>query len=162
MPLILLLILSTLVYTQANAQLVAPAPPKQRQVIDTNMVIQFGNHRIEVIPGKRAVKQLNGQYSLVTAETSDTISKDRLAVGYSYASSAQIMLNGELNVKLKTGYSLTALGSTSEGAKLLIPPDLFVLSASTPHDLVRKMKVLQTNPAVDWVEPFILRNQLVQ
>lgn len=162
MPLILILIFFTLGHTLANAQLVAPAPPTQRPVIDTNMVIQFGNHRIEVIPGKRAVKQLNGQYSLVTAETFDTISNDRLAVGYSYVSNAQIMLNGEINIKLKAGYSLTTLGSNSEGAKLLIPPDLFVLSASTPLDLVRKMKVLQTNPAVDWVEPFIVRNQLIQ
>jgi len=37
-----------------------------------------------------------------------------------------------------------------------------VLNASTPLDLVRMMSSLQTHQAVDWVEPFIIRNRLTE
>lgn len=124
------------------------------------MVIQFGSHPIEVLPTKRAVKQANGQYTMMTIGTSEAMTKDKLAIGYSYASNAHVLLNGEISVKLRTGYSLNALGPLSKGAKLLVPPNLFVLNASTPLDLVRMMSALQTHQAVDWVEPFIIRNRL--
>lgn len=162
MQFIFILIFSTLVCTLANAQLVVPEPPLQRPIMDMNMVIQFGGHRIEVLPAKRAVLQANGQYTKMTTGTSEALSKDRLGIGYSYASNTHVLMNGEVSVKLRTGFSLTSLGPLSTGAKLLVPPDLFVLNASTPHELVRMMKALQTHRAVDWVEPFIIRNQVIK
>lgn len=162
MSLIFILIFSTLAWMPANAQLVVPEPPLHRAISDMGMVIQFGSHRIEVLPTKRAVKQANGQYKVMTTGTSEAITKDKLGIGYSYASNTHVLINGELNVKLRTGYSLTSLGALASGAQLLIPPDLFVLNASTPHDLVRMMGALQTNRAVDWVEPFIIRQRLIE
>jgi hypothetical protein len=162
MQFIFILIFSTLACTQASAQLVVPEPPIQRQITDMTMVIQFGSHPIEVLPTKRAVKQANGQYTMMTIGTSEAMTKDKLAIGYSYASNAHVLLNGEISVKLRTGYSLNALGHLSKGAKLLVPPNLFVLNASTPLDLVRMMSALQTHQAVDWVEPFIIRNRLTE
>lgn len=162
MPFIFILILSAVNCTLANAQLVVPEPPLQRPIVDMTMVIQFGSHRIEVLPTKRAVKQANGQYTMMTTGPSEAMTKDKLGIGYSYASNAHVLINGELNVKLRTGYSLTSLGALASGAQLLIPPDLFVLNASTPHDLVRMMGALQTNRAVDWVEPFIIRQRLIE
>ena len=162
MRFIFILIFSTLACTLANAQLVVPEPPLQRPVMDMNMVIQFGGHRIEVLPAKRAVLQANGHYTALSTGTSEAMTKDRLGMGYSYASNTHVLMNGELSVKLKTGFSLTSLGPLSTGAKLVIPPNLFVLNASTPHELVRMMRALQTHPAVDWVEPFIVRNRLIE
>lgn len=162
MPFIFILILSAASCTLANAQLVVPKPPLQRPIVDMTMVIQFGSHRIEVLPTERAVKQANGQYTKMTTGSSEALSKDRLGIGYSYASNAHILLNGEVSVKLRTGFPLTSLGPLSSGAKLLVPPDLFVLNASTPLDLVRMMGALQTHQAVDWVEPFIIRNQVIK
>jgi len=162
MQFIFILIFSTLACTLANAQLVVPEPPLQRPIMDMNMVIQFGGHRIEVLPAKRAVLQANGHYTVMSTGTSEAMTKDRLGMGYSYASNTHVLMNGEFSVKLKTGFSLTSLGPLSTGAKLLIPPNLFVLNASTPHELVRMMRALQTHPAVDWVEPFIVRNRLIE
>ena len=143
--------------TLANAQLVAPLAPAPRPVSNAAMVIQFGSQRIEVLPAIRAVKQANGQYNLVDAGVTETITPDRLGVGYSYVSNDKVLINGDISVKLKTGFSATSLGSIAVGSKLLVPPDLYVLSARTPLDLVRMIGMLQANPAVDWVEPFIIR-----
>lgn len=162
MQFIFILIFASLACPLANAQLVVPEPPLQRPILDMNMVIQFGGHRIEVLPAKRAVLQVNGHYTVMSTGTSEAITKDRLGIGYSYASNTHVLMNGEVSVKLKTGFSLTSLGPLSTGAKSLIPPDLFVLNASTPQELVRMMGALQSHRAVDWVEPFILRNRLIE
>lgn len=160
MMLIRTLILSGLVSTSAYAQLMVPHAATPRPVSNPAMVIQFGSHRIEVLPTLRAVKQDNEQYRLVEAGTSEVMNKDKLGVGYSYASNAKILMTGEINVRLKAGYSLSSLGSLAARSKLLLPPDLYVVPASTPVDLVGIMGVLQDNPAVEWFEPFITRARL--
>lgn len=162
MKLISVFIFSALAYAQACGQLVAPQAPTPRPVSNAAMVIQFGSQRIEVLPASRAVKQANGQFSVVDAGNSEAMTKDRLGVGYSYASNAKVLMNGDISVKLRAGYSVTSLGPLAAGSKLLVPPDLYVLNASTPLDLVRMMGTLQANPAVDWVEPFIIRARLLE
>ena len=162
MKLISVFIFSALAYTQACGQLVAPQAPTPRPVSNAAMVIQFGSQRIEVLPTSRAVKQASGHYNVVDAGTSEAMTKDKLGVGYSYASNAKILMNGDISVKLRAGYSVTSLGPLAAGSKLLVPPDLYVLNASTPLDLVRMVGALQANPAVDWVEPFIIRARLLE
>jgi len=164
MKLIIAAILSALAYTMANAQLLAPQTPTPtpRPVSNAAMVIQFGSQRIEILPAIRAVKLADGQFKIVDAGTSESMTKDKLGVGYSYASNAKVLMNGDISVKLKAGYSANSLGSLAAGSKLLVPPNLYVLSASTPLDVVRMMDLLQANPAVDWVEPFIIRARLFE
>ena len=127
---------------------------------DTAMLIQFGGQRIEVLPANRAVREANGQYSIVQAETSEVITTDRLGVGYSYASNSNILLSGEISVKLKPQYSMASLGSLASGSKLLVSPDVYLLKANTPLDLIRIMGLLQANPAVNWAETFTIRARI--
>lgn len=155
-------ILSGLLCTTAYAQLMVPHATTPRPVSNPAMVIQFGGQKIEVLPTMRAVKQANEQYLLVEAGASEVMNKNKLAVGYSYASNAKILMTGEINVKLKAGYSLSSLGSLSVRSKLLLPPDLYIVHASTPVDLVGIMVALQGNPSVEWLEPFIIRARLIE
>ena len=144
----------------ASAQLLVPEPPPPRAVSNAAMLIQFGGQRIEVLPANRAVRESNGQYSIVQADVNEVMTMDRLGVGYSYASNSNIMLSGEVSVKLKPQYSMASLGSLAAGSKLLVSPDVYLLKASTPLDLIRMMGLLQANPAVSWAEPFTIRGRI--
>lgn len=155
-------IVLALIFDLAHGQLVAPPPPALRPISNPNMVIQFGGQRIEVLPTNRAAKIANGHYSVVDASPSELMTQDKLLVGYSYASNAKILMNGDISVRLKAGYSIQALGSLAAGSKLLAPPHLYVLSASTPLDLVRWISVLQANPAVEWAEPYIIKARITE
>ena len=144
----------------ASAQLLVPEPPPSRAVSDAAMLIQFGAQHIEVLSTSRALRDSNGQYSLVHAEASEAITMERLGVGYSYASNSNILLSGEISVKLKPQYSMASLGSLATSSKLIASPDMYLLKANTPVDLVRIMGLLQTNPAVNWAEPFTIRARI--
>lgn len=144
----------------ASAQLLVPEPTPPRVVSNAAMLIQFGGQRIEVLPASRAVRESNGQYSIVQADTSEIMTMDRLGLGYSYAINSNVLLSGEISVKLKPQYSMASMGSLAAGSKLLVSPDLYLLKANTPLDLVRMMGLLQANPAVNWAEPFTIRARI--
>jgi len=144
----------------AIAQLVVPEPPPPRAVGNSAMLIKFGGQRIEVLPSNRAVRNPNGQYTVVVTNPAEPITKDKLGVGYSYASNSKVLLSGEINFKLKLGFSAASLGSIAVDSKLVASPDMYLFTPSTPLDLVRTVGVLQANPAVEWVEPFIVRARI--
>jgi len=144
----------------ASAQLLAPDPTPPRVVSNAAMLIQFGGQRIEVLPASRAVRESNGYYSIQQADTSEVIAVDKLGVGYSYASNSNVLLSGEITLKLKPQYSVASLGTLATGSKLLVSPDLYLLKANTPLELIRMMGLLQSNPAVNWAEPFTIRARI--
>ena len=139
----------------AMAQIVLPnAPAPLRAVINSEMVIEFNGQKMELLPTQRGVRNSAGVFSLINAEASEPITRDKLAVAYSYAIRGSIFLTGEVSVKLRPGFQASSLSGTGSSLRLLVPPDVYILVTSTPSAVVSLVKQLQLNPAVEWVEPF--------
>lgn len=144
----------------SNAQPVLPEVKPARTIIDPAMVIQFGGQKIEVLQNIRAIRQESGAYSVVDSDASENIGKNKLGVAYSYTIGSNILFNGEISIKMKSGNTSASLGGTGSGLKLLIPPDIYVKVVDTPQDLVKWVNLLQAQPSVEWVEPFTIRARL--
>jgi hypothetical protein len=141
----------------AGAQITLPDTPPPRAVVNPAMLIQFKGQKIEILPQKRAVKQAIGLYTLVDAQPSDAFTKDSLGVGYSYTINAHVVLNGEISFKLNPGYTAANVGTLKKNSSTLIMPGMHIIQAATPLDYLKIMGELQSNPAVSWVEPYIIR-----
>ena len=144
----------------AHAQLIVPDVEPVRPVLNTAMVIQVGGQKLEVLPNSRAVQIGSAMYSITNSDSSENITKDRLGVAYSYAINSNILLNGEITIKLKNGNTASSLAGLGTGLKLLVSPNVFVMTVNTPSDLVRWVNLLQAHPAVEWVEPFSVKARI--
>jgi hypothetical protein len=142
----------------AIAQIVLPnAPAPMRPVTNPEMVIQFNGQRMEMLTTQRGIRNSSGVYSIIPADSSDTITRDKLAVAYSYALRGPVFLTGEVSVKLKPGFQASAISGAAINMRLMVPPDVYIFTVSTPVAVVTLVKQLQLNPAVDWVEPFAIQ-----
>lgn len=159
MRLLLLLVGLCFVTLSTYAQLTPIQSPPPRAIGNKDMVLQLGGQNLEILPNNRAIRQPTGQYSLVTADVSENFSKDRLGVAYSYGHSSNVMLSGEISFKIKQGASIAMLGNVGLGAKILVQPSVYVASVSTPLELVNRVKALQLNSWIDWVEVYISREK---
>ena len=64
-----------------------------------------------------------------------------------------MILTGEISFKLKKGMSLASiLNAPVTSIKILINPDVYVVTSSTPIELVSYFKLLSISSAVEWVE----------
>jgi hypothetical protein len=155
---ILLMVSLFLIAQLAIAQIVLPnAPAPMRPVTNPEMVIQFNGQRMEMLTTQRGIRNASGVYSIIPADSSDTITRDKLAVAYSYALRGPVFLTGEVSVKLKPGFQASAISGAAINMRLMVPPDVYILTVSTPVAVVTLVKQLQLNPAVDWVEPFAIQ-----
>ena len=155
-----LLLLVTLFLTAplTIAQIVLPnAPASLRPVINPEMVIQFNGQRMEMLAAQRGIRNASGVFSIIPADTSDAITRDKLAVAHSYALRGPVFLTGEVSVKLRPGFQASAISGAAINMRLMVPPDVYILTVSTPVAVVNLVKQLQLNPAVDWVEPFAIQ-----
>jgi hypothetical protein len=155
---ILLMVSLFLMAQLAIAQIVLPnAPAPMRPVTNPEMVIQFNGQRLEMLTTQRGIRNASGVYSIIPADSSDTITRDKLAVAYSYALRGPVFLTGEVSVKLKPGFQASAISGAAINMRLMVPPDVYIFTVSTPVAVVTLVKQLQLNPAVDWVEPFAIQ-----
>ena len=154
----LLMVSLFLIAQLALAQIVLPnAPAPMRPVTNPEMVIQFNGQRMEMLTTQRGIRNASGVYSIIPADSSDTITRDKLAVAYSYALRGPVFLTGEVSVKLKPGFQASAISGAAINMRLKVPPDVYIFTVSTPVAVVTLVKQLQLNPAVDWVEPFAIQ-----
>jgi|688.fasta_scaffold42973_2 hypothetical protein len=154
----LLMVSLFLIAQLAIAQIVLPnAPAPMRPVTNPEMVIQFNGQRMEMLTTQRGIRNASGVYSIIPADSSDTITRDKLAVAYSYALRGPVFLTGEVSVKLKPGFQASAISGAAINMRLMVPPDVYIFTVSTPVAVVTLVKQLQLNPAVDWVEPFAIQ-----
>lgn len=154
----LLMVSLFLIAQLALAQIVLPnAPAPMRPVTNPEMVIQFNGQRMEMLTTQRGIRNASGVYSIIPADSSDTITRDKLAVAYSYALRGPVFLTGEVSVKLKPGFQASAISGAAINMRLMVPPDVYIFTVSTPVAVVTLVKQLQLNPAVDWVEPFAIQ-----
>jgi hypothetical protein len=143
------------------AQIVLPnSPAPLRDVVNTEMLIQFNGQKLEVLPTQRGIRNSSGAYKLMSSDASEPFTRDSLGVAYSYALRGPIFLTGEVSVKLKPGFQATALSGTGTNARLMVPPDVYIMMVSTPSAMVNLVKQLQLNPAVEWVEPFTTQGNI--
>ena len=155
---LLLLVTLFLAAPLTMAQIVLPnAPASPRPVINPEMVIQFNGQRMEILAAQRGIRNASGVFSIIPADSSDTITRDKLAVAYSYALRGPVFLTGEVSVKLKPGFQASAISGAAINMRLMVPPDVYIFTVSTPVAVVTLVKQLQLNPAVDWVEPFAIQ-----
>ena len=155
---LLLLVSFFLMAPSAMAQIVLPnAPASLRPVTHPEMLIQFNGQRMEMLATQRGIRNTSGVYSIIPADTSEAITRDRLAVAYSYALRGPVFLTGEVSVKLRPGFQASAISGAAINMRLMVPPDVYILTVSTPVAIVNLVKQLQLNPAVDWVEPFAIQ-----
>ncbi len=154
------IILTSLIGVSSQAQLLVPGIKPTRSIIDPAMIIQFGGQKLEILPNLRAIRKDLNTYTILNANVSEAISKENLGVAYSYAIKSNILLNGEISIKLRDGYTASALTAISTNAKILISPDIYIITASTPQDLVKWVNLLQTLPSVQWIEPFTIKARL--
>ena len=155
---LLLLVSLFLMAPSAMAQIVLPnAPASLRPVTHPEMLIQFNGQRMEMLATQRGIRNTSGVYSIIPADTSEAITRDRLAVAYSYALRGPVFLTGEVSVKLKPGFQASAISGAALNMRLMVPPDVYIFTVSTPVAVVTLVKQLQLNPAVDWVEPFAIQ-----
>jgi hypothetical protein len=155
---ILLMVSLFLMAQLAIAQIVLPnAPAPMRPVTNPEMVIQFNGQRMEMLTTQRGIRNASGVYSIIPADSSDTITRDKLAVAYSSALRGPVFLTGEVSVKLKPGFQASAISGAAINMRLMVPPDVYIFTVSTPVAVVTLVKQLQLNPAVDWVEPFAIQ-----
>lgn len=143
------------------AQIVLPnTPAPLRDVVNTEMLIQFNGQKLEVLPTQRGIRNSSGAYKLISTNASEPFTRDSLGVAYSYAIRGPVFLTGELSVKLKPGFQANALSGTGTNARLMVPPDVYIMMVGTPSAMVNLVKQLQLNPAVDWVEPFTTQGNI--
>jgi hypothetical protein len=144
-----------------HAQILLPnAPAPLRAVVNPEMMIQFNGQRMEVLATQRGVRNAAGTYTLSNADATDVLSRDKLGVAYSYARRGHVLLTGEVSAKLRTGFQASALSGLGADIRLLAPPDVYILTVSTPPAIVSLVKQLQLNPAVEWVEPFTIQGNI--
>ena len=142
----------------SNAQIVLPGSQAPlRAVVNSEMLVQFNGQKIEVLPSQRGIRNSAGIYSIVSADASEIMTRDKLGVAYSYALRGPVFLTGEVSVKLRAGFQASALNGLGTNVRLLVPPDVYILMATTPNALVNLVKQLQLNPAIEWVEPFTVQ-----
>ena len=151
------IIFISLIGLSSHAQLVVPEVKPVRPITDASMIIQFGGQKLEVLPSLRAIRQDSGVYTIFDSDASEAIRTEKLGVAYSYAVASNVLFNGEISVKLKPGFSASTLGGVGSGLNVLVSPDIYVMTVTTPHDLVRWVNLLQAQPSVQWVEPFIVK-----
>ena len=141
------------------AQLVAPEVKPVRPIKDASMVIQFGGQKLEVLPNIRATRKDSGPFSIVNSDSLEVIANEKLGVAYSYAVASNVLFNGEISIKFKPGYAVSSLGGMGTSFKLLLSPDIYVMTVTTPADLVRWVNLLQAQSSIQWVEPFIIKGR---
>ena len=155
-----LIILCNLIALASYAQLAPPEVRPVRPIVDASMVIQFGGQKMEVLPNLRAIRNESGAYTVTNSDTSVTISNEKLGVAYSYSIASNILFNGEISIKLKPGYDASILEKKGLVLNVLISPDLYVTTVTTPQDLVKWTNLLQAESSVQWVEPNIIKARL--
>ncbi len=147
-----------LLHATCMGQIILPsAPAPLRAVVNPDMLVQFNGQRIEILATQRAVRNSAGVYSILGADASEVITRDKLGVAYSYALRGPVFMTGEVSVKLRQGFQASSLNEVAASARLLVPPDVYILKVNTPNALVSLVKQLQLIPAVEWVEPYTIQ-----
>ena len=155
-----LIIVSNLIGFASYAQLTPPEVRPIRPITDASMVIQFGGQKMEILPSLRAIRNESGTYTITNSDPSVTISNEKLGIAYSYSIASNILFNGEISIKLRPGYDASTLEKKGVVLNVLISPDLYVTTVTTPQDLVKWTNLLQAESSVQWVEPNIIKARL--
>jgi hypothetical protein len=158
--LVLLVTLLTVIGT-ASAQLHAP----QRvvpQVADPSMVVMDRGAKLEVIPTKRAVPQVDTAshgiiHHVVLATAGDPIGPRQLGVIFNHAMQQQGYINGEIAFQMKPGHTATGMSAALyPGLKRITNPQVYVVNARTLGEFMAVLKRLQNRSDIQWVEPTVI------
>lgn len=141
----------------ASAQIILPPIPENikplRTIINTEMVISDQSSSIEILPLLRAKPLTRDNFKITDSDAYGKFNKDSLGVAFNHTSGNDLILTGEISFKLKKGLSLASISNLPTAAiSVLIKPDVYIVTSSTPIELVSYFKILAISNAVEWVE----------
>ena len=141
----------------AAGQIILPQIPENikplRSPINTDMIIIDQSSSIEILPLLRAKPVTRDNFKISDSDAYGKFNKDSLGVAFNHTSGNDLILTGEISFKLKKGMSLASiLNAPLASIKLLINPDIYVVTSSTPIELVSYFKLLSISNSVEWVE----------
>jgi hypothetical protein len=127
-------------------------------VADPTMVVIDRGARLEVLPNKRAITQLDASgrevHRVSTASAAAAMSSSQLGVVFNHAMQQQGYISGEITFKVKgAGFSL--LPAQYPGLKLIIQPSVYAVYARSPAQFIQVLKRLQARTDLEWVEPTV-------
>jgi hypothetical protein len=141
----------------ATGQIILPQMPENikilRAIKNTDMVISDQSSSIEILPLLRAKPLTRDNFKLADSDAYGKFSKDALGVAFNHTSGNDLILTGEISFKLRSGLSLASISNVPTAAiKILIKPDVYIVTSSTPIELVSYFKILAISNAVEWIE----------
>ena len=118
---------------------------------DVTMLIQIDAKKVEVLPKLRGLPQKNGSYQII--ESSSLFSQDVYGVAYDHTQKAYVFLSGEVSFKIISTKNLSSLPSAlSLKSKMVVSPDIYVMNAVSPSELVSAYNQLKASKTIEWVE----------
>jgi len=143
------------VYAQMSAPNVSPAivaPPSNDMILETK------GGKLEVLLNQRAIPTANrSRFNIEKNDNNDNFSTKNLGIVYNHSLKMKGFLTGEISFKIKNGTQISSLSNANlSGAKLLVPPDVYVINANNGKELIGIFKWLASSPAIEWVEPFVI------
>lgn len=132
-----------------------------RDPINTDMIILDQSSTIEILPLLRAKPVTRDNFKIIDSDAFGKFNKDSLGVAFNHTGGNDLILTGEISFKLKRGLSLTSISNAPVTAiKLLIKPDVYMVTSSTPIELVSYFKLLSISHAVEWVELYKINRKI--
>jgi hypothetical protein len=121
-------------------------------------VIEDRGARLEVMEGLRALPeaQADGRtiaYRIVALPADSPMHARRLGVVFNHALQRQGFLTGEIAFRAGAG---GVAGDDLPGLTLLLPPDVYAVTAATPGEFVSLFRRLKARADLGWIEPVVI------
>ena len=141
-----------------STAVLAEWPPKQvkasKSVSNPAMVIMDRGVKLEVIPSLRVVLDDSSRSTLASASASSAIDPQHLGVVFNHSMQVRGYATGEIAFKAKDAFDPSAVASYP-GLKLVVDPNIYLVVARTPQELIDLTKRLQGEANIEWVEPIV-------
>jgi hypothetical protein len=132
-------------------------------VQDQRMVIVDRGMNLEIVPALRAIPEFQTgggnriNYNVTPSNAGDPIDLGHLGVATNHALQARCFFTGEISFSAKQGLKESELeASLYPGLKLLVDPNVYVVTASTPAEFVALYQRLISRSDLERVEPYML------
>ena len=139
-----------------------PAQPTHGQYRDPSMIVSDRGSLLELIPTERG--QLNAsafghrKIRILDRGTSSLpMGPSNLGVVFNHTIQHVGFINGEITFQIKNGHRLDALSNSQlPGLRLVLKPNVYLVTARTPSEFLHTMRFLQTQAYLAWIEPNVI------
>jgi hypothetical protein len=148
----------------AASPLYAQLKPPARAIApvgDPSMVVMDRGAKLEILPSKRAIPQMDASghvvaHDIKSANSNAAMGPQQLGVVFDHARQEQGYITGEIAFKLKAGHNVSGFDrSLYPGLQKVTNPEVYVVTARTPSEFLSVLRRLQARKDLEWVEPTI-------